>query len=94
MLRVVKSRAASKRAAVPKKTKPSRRACECVLLARGGSRARSSHATTHPNNHQLHIVLNELRTDEHGKVIEPYYKSFAVRSEPFPYTSTVTVDLR
>ena len=31
-----------------------------------------------------------LRTDEHGKVIEPYYKSFAVRSEPFPYTSTVT----
>ena len=69
MLRVVKSRAASKRAAAPKKTKPSRRACECVLLARGGSRARSSHATTHPNNHQLHIVLNELRTDEHGKVI-------------------------
>ena len=62
----------------------------CASRARGGPRARPSHATTHPNNHQLHIVLNELRTDEHGKVIEPYYKSFAVRSEPFPYTSTVT----
>ena len=60
----------------------------CASRARGGPRARPSHATTHPNNHQLHIVLNELRTDEHGNVIVSallrYYKSFAVRSEPFP----------